>query len=56
VIHTLPTDAAKDTAPAVNVAMLQAFAAAWAAFPDARWLHDQHFVSGACGVSQWTFS
>jgi ketosteroid isomerase-like protein len=36
-------------------AVAKAFAAAWAAFPDARWLHDQHFVAGNSGVSQWTF-
>jgi ketosteroid isomerase-like protein len=36
-------------------AVAKAFAAAWAAFPDARWLHDQHFVTRDCGVSQWTF-
>jgi ketosteroid isomerase-like protein len=36
-------------------AVAQAFAAAWQAFPDARWLHGQHFVAGERGVSQWTF-
>ena len=36
-------------------AVALAFAAAWSNFPDARWLHDQHFVVGNSGVSQWTF-
>ncbi|NDH53757.1 MAG: nuclear transport factor 2 family protein [Betaproteobacteria bacterium] len=33
-----------------------AFAAAWAALPDAQWTKGQHFVQGDFGVSQWTFT
>lgn len=36
-------------------AVARAFAATFTQFPDARWLHDQHFVAGGRGVSQWTF-
>ncbi|WP_233505888.1 nuclear transport factor 2 family protein [Rhodoferax lacus] len=36
-------------------AVRHAFAAAWAAVPDAQWLHGQHVVQGDFGVSQWTF-
>lgn len=33
-----------------------AFESAWLNFPDAQWIHDQHFVHGDFGVSQWTFT
>ena len=36
-------------------AVRQAFAAAWATMPDARWLNGKHFVQGDFGVSEWTF-
>ena len=37
-------------------AVRQAFAAAWAAVPDAQWTNGVHFVSGDFGTSQWTFT
>lgn len=37
-------------------AVRAAFAAAWAAFPDAQWRNARHFVAGDRGVSQWTFT
>jgi len=37
-------------------AVRRAFAAAWQAFPDARWSNGRHFVQGDFGVSQWTFT
>jgi len=36
-------------------AVRAAFAAAWAALPDARWDDGQHHVDGDFGVSTWTF-
>ena len=36
-------------------AVRAAFAAAWAARPDARWDDGQHHVHGDFGVSTWTF-
>jgi steroid delta-isomerase-like uncharacterized protein len=33
-----------------------AFAAVFAAFPDAHWAEPRHFVAGNRGVSEWTFS
>jgi steroid delta-isomerase-like uncharacterized protein len=32
------------------------FAEVWATFPDAHWGSAHHFVVGARGVSEWTFS
>jgi ketosteroid isomerase-like protein len=55
VFCTVAGDAAHGTRHAGSEAVARAFAAAWAAFPDARWLNDAHFVSGTRGVSQWTF-
>ncbi len=37
-------------------AVRQAFAQAWASFPDAQWRNGQHWVDGERGVSQWTFT
>jgi hypothetical protein len=37
-------------------AVRKAFAAAWAAVPDAQWVNGQHFVHGDFGTSQWTFT
>jgi steroid delta-isomerase-like uncharacterized protein len=37
-------------------AVRQAFAAAWAQVPDARWINGRHFVHGDFGVSEWTFT
>lgn len=37
-------------------AVRTAFAAAWAAVPDAQWVRGVHFVSGDFGTSQWTFT
>lgn len=36
-------------------AVRAAFMKAWADFPDAQWTRARHFVSGARGVSEWTF-
>ena len=33
-----------------------AFAEVWATFPDAHWGNARHFVVGARGVSEWTFT
>lgn len=38
-----------------RAAVRQAFARAWADFPDAKWTRARHFVSGSRGVSEWTF-
>ena len=35
-------------------AVRTAFAAAWAAVPDAQWINGQHVVQGDFGSSQWT--
>jgi steroid delta-isomerase-like uncharacterized protein len=32
------------------------FAEVWATFPDARWDNARHFICGARGVSEWTFT
>ncbi len=32
------------------------FAEVWASFPDAHWDNARHFVCGARGVSEWTFT
>lgn len=32
------------------------FMRAWHDFPDAQWRHAKHFVAGARGVSEWTFT
>ena len=37
-------------------AVRAAFAAVFQAFPDARWANARHFVAGARGVSEWTFT
>ena len=37
-------------------AVRAAFAAVFAAFPDAHWADARHFVAGSRGVSEWTFS
>ncbi len=37
-------------------AVRKAFAAAWAAVPDAQWTRGKHFVQGDFGVSEWTFT
>ena len=37
-------------------AIAKAFAAVWAAMPDAHWDHHSHFVHGDRAVSEWTFS
>jgi steroid delta-isomerase-like uncharacterized protein len=38
-----------------RAAVRAAFAAIWAAFPDARWEDAKHIVSGDQGCSEWTF-
>ncbi len=37
-------------------AVRQAFAATWAAVPDAQWTNGRHFVQGDVGLSEWTFT
>ena len=37
-------------------AVRAAYAAVFAAFPDARWAGARHFIAGDRGVSEWTFS
>jgi ketosteroid isomerase-like protein len=37
-------------------AVRKAFAAAWAAVPDAQWRNGRHVVHGDFAVSQWTFT
>lgn len=37
-------------------AVRKAFAATWAAAPDAQWRNGKHFVHGDFGVSEWTFT
>jgi steroid delta-isomerase-like uncharacterized protein len=37
-------------------AVRAAFEAVFKAFPDARWGHGRHFVTGDRGVSEWVFS
>ena len=37
-------------------AVRAAYAAVFAAFPDAHWANARHFVVGNRGVSEWTFS
>jgi hypothetical protein len=37
-------------------AVRAAYAAVFAAFPDARWSNPRHFVAGSRGVSEWTFT
>ena len=37
-------------------AVRRAFAATWAAVPDAQWARGKHFVHGDFGVSEWTFT
>ncbi len=32
------------------------FAGVWATFPDAQWGNARHFICGARGVSEWTFT
>ncbi|MDF2617961.1 MAG: hypothetical protein K0S00_620 [Xanthobacteraceae bacterium] len=38
-----------------HAAVRDAFAAIWAAFPDARWDEARHIASGHQGCSEWTF-
>jgi steroid delta-isomerase-like uncharacterized protein len=37
-------------------AVRAAYAAVFAAFPDAQWSNARHFIAGNRGVSEWTFS
>jgi steroid delta-isomerase-like uncharacterized protein len=37
-------------------AVRAAFAAVFAAFPDAHWANARHFIAGDRGVSEWTFT
>jgi steroid delta-isomerase-like uncharacterized protein len=37
-------------------AVRAAYAAVFAAFPDARWSRPRHFIAGDRGVSEWTFT
>jgi steroid delta-isomerase-like uncharacterized protein len=39
-----------------KAAVRAAYAAVFAAFPDAHWADARHFVAGDRGVSEWTFS
>jgi ketosteroid isomerase-like protein len=32
------------------------YSKAWQDFPDAKWSHDKHFVSGDRGLSEWIFT
>ena len=37
-------------------AVRAAYAAVFAAFPDAQWRNPRHFITGDRGVSEWTFT
>jgi steroid delta-isomerase-like uncharacterized protein len=37
-------------------AVRDAYAAVFAAFPDAQWRHPRHFIAGDRAVSEWTFT
>ena len=37
-------------------AVRAAYAAVFAAFPDAQWANPRHFIAGDRGVSEWTFT
>ena len=37
-------------------AVRAAYAAVFAAFPDAQWRNPRHFITGNRGVSEWTFT
>jgi steroid delta-isomerase-like uncharacterized protein len=37
-------------------AVRAAYAAVFAAFPDAQWVNARHFISGSRAVSEWTFT
>ena len=39
-----------------QAAVRAAYAAVFAAFPDAHWANARHFIAGARGVSEWTFT
>lgn len=39
-----------------HAAVRAAFAAAWAAVPDAQWQNARHRVDGDAGTSEWTFT
>ncbi len=49
-------DAACGTRHVGRLAVRNAFAAAWAAVPDAQWTRGKHFVHADFGVSEWTFT
>lgn len=56
VFYTVGGDAKFGTRIDGAEAIARAFAAVWAAMPDARWDHHSHFVHGDRAVSEWTFS
>lgn len=37
-------------------AVREGFVEAWTTFPDAHWADARHFICGARGVSEWTFT
>jgi ketosteroid isomerase-like protein len=39
-----------------RAAVREAFASAWKVIADAQWINGVHFVHGAFGASQWTFT
>jgi steroid delta-isomerase-like uncharacterized protein len=39
-----------------RAAVRAGFAEVWATFPDAHWDNARHFICGARGVSEWTFT
>ena len=56
VFFTVGGPAVYGTRIAGSEAIAAAFAAVWAAMPDARWQQRDHFVAGDRAVSEWTFS
>lgn len=55
VFHTWAGPDAGGTRHIGREAVRAAYAKAWVDFPDAQWTRARHFVSGARGVSEWTF-
>ena len=56
VFFTVGGPAVYGTRIAGREAIAAAFAAVWAAMPDAHWHQKGHFVAGDRAVSEWTFS
>lgn len=55
VFHTWTGPDASGTRHVGRDAVRAAYGRAWVDFPDAQWTRARHFVSGARGVSEWTF-